>query len=214
MIRAVAARPVLSALVGINVLVALVASAWIVAADGFTWISVLLDGVGPVQLAAEMHGPTVDDGEVWRLVTASFVHYGVLHLLANLAMLTLAGWWLEPWMGSLRFALLYGVSVLASGAASYIVFHDSLTAGASGAIFGLLGALLVLAVRRGQHVLLAIGLLLFGAVTTFAIPGMAIAAHAGGLLVGLVGGGLVVARRDGERAKRPVGAAAAPAGRR
>ena len=129
----------------------------------------------------------VAHGEWWRLMTAAFLHYGPLHLGLNMFSLYFAGSILEQMIGRWRFLLLYLVSGIAGSAGALYLSPNSLTAGASGAIFGVLGGLLVLERRRhlatGGQVL---GLIVVNLVFTFAIPGISIGGHLGGLAAGVL----------------------------
>ncbi|GAB1818961.1 rhomboid family intramembrane serine protease [Herbidospora sp. RD11066] len=185
-------HPATTALIAVNVLIALVASVLIAAADGFDPGLILLDGVSPLHEWGEMSGAAVDDGEYWRLVTTLFLHYGLLHLLANMIMLWVAARILEPAVGTTDFLITYGLSGLAASVAVYYTAHDVLTAGASGAVFGLFSALLVVSIQRKLALWVPLILLAFGIVTTFALPGMSVAAHAGGLVAGAVSGAAIV----------------------
>ena len=132
---------------------------------------------------------TVGDGEVWRLVTAGFLHAGLLHLLFNMYALYILGSMLEPGVGRLRFGLIYFVSLLAGSFGALLLQPTGYTVGASGAIFGLMGAAVVIMRNRGIDPMesglgLWIGLNLL---ITFTIPGISIGGHIGGL----VGGALV-----------------------
>ena len=125
------------------------------------------------------------EGEWWRLLTAAFLHYGPIHLAMN----SLALWWigrpLEDALGPLRYVLLYVVSGLAGSAGALIASPDAVTVGASGAIFGILGAAIVL--ERQQTYVLGGGALTLLAVNlafTFAVPGISIGGHLGGLAGG------------------------------
>jgi len=129
----------------------------------------------------------VAEGEWWRLVTAAFLHYGLLHLGMNMLVLWIIGPPLEEYFGHGRYALVYLVSGLAGSAGALIWSPNAATVGASGAIWGIMGAALLLERRRiyvfgGQ----AMGLVLFNLVITFLIPGISIGGHVGGL----IGGGL------------------------
>jgi membrane associated rhomboid family serine protease len=129
----------------------------------------------------------VAEGEWWRLVSAMFLHYGPLHLGMNMLVLWIIGPPLEEYFGHGRYALVYVVSGLAGSAGALILSPDKLTVGASGAIWGIMGAALVLEARRiwvfgGQ----AMGLVVFNLAFTFLIPGISIGGHVGGL----IGGGL------------------------
>ena len=98
---------------------------------------------------ARCPGPAVADGECWRLVTAGFLHAGLLHLLFNMFALYVLGAVLEPAIGRLRFAPIYFVSLLAGSFGALLLEPDALTVGASGAIFGLMGAAVVVMRNRG-----------------------------------------------------------------
>jgi len=132
-----------------------------------------------------LFGPVVGDGEWWRLLTAAFLHYGPLHLGMNMLVLWFIGPALEDYLGHARFALLYIVSGLAGSAGALIWSPNAFTVGASGAIWGLMGAALILEWRRiyvfgGQ----AMGLVVFNLAITFLIPGISIGGHIGGLIGG------------------------------
>ena len=129
----------------------------------------------------------VAEGEWWRLITAAFLHYGPLHLGMNMLVLWFIGPPLEEYFGHGRYALVYLVSGLAGSAGALLWSPNSLTVGASGAIWGIMGAALILEARRiyvfgGQ----AMGLVVLNLALTFLIPGISIGGHIGGL----VGGGL------------------------
>jgi membrane associated rhomboid family serine protease len=125
------------------------------------------------------------EGEWWRLLTAAFLHYGPIHLGLNM----LALWWigrpLEAYLGSVRYLLLYLVSGLAGSAGALIASPNGITVGASGAIFGILGAAIVLE-RQGTYVLggSALPLLIVNLAFTFAVPGISIGGHLGGAIGG------------------------------
>jgi membrane associated rhomboid family serine protease len=125
------------------------------------------------------------EGEWYRLLTAAFLHYGPIHLAMNM----LALWWigrpLENWLGPARYLLLYLVSGLAGSAGALVASPGAITVGASGAIFGILGAAIVLE-RQGTYVLggSALTLLIVNIAFTFAVPGISIGGHLGGLAGG------------------------------
>jgi membrane associated rhomboid family serine protease len=129
----------------------------------------------------------VANGEWWRLITSAFLHYGPLHLGMNMFSLYFVGSILEQVIGRWRFVLLYVVSGLSGAAGALLVTPNSPTVGASGAIFGVLGALLILE-RRG-HIATGgqvLGLIVLNLVFTFAVPGISIGGHVGGLIAGVV----------------------------
>jgi membrane associated rhomboid family serine protease len=153
-------------------------------------------------------GAAVADGEWYRLVTAGFLHAGLLHLGFNMFALYFLGRILEPSIGTPRFLGVYFASLLA-GSFGAILLSGSLvtTVGASGAVFGIFGATFIIARGRGMNtiareigVVLGINLLI-----TFAIPGISIGGHLGGLIGGVLCGLLIVA---GERGKLGSGAKA------
>jgi membrane associated rhomboid family serine protease len=135
-----------------------------------------------------LYGPVVADGEWWRLFTSMFLHYGPLHLGLNM----LALWWfgsaVERVFGRGRYLLLYVVSGLAGSAGALIASPDALTVGASGAIFGILGAAFVLE-RQRTYVLGggAGALIVLNIVFSLAVPGISIGGHLGGLAGGALG---------------------------
>jgi membrane associated rhomboid family serine protease len=140
---------------------------------------------GWIFLHGALYGPAVADGDWYRLITAAFLHYGPIHLGMNM----LALWWigrpLEDWLGPVRYLLLYLVAGLAGSAGALIANPTAVTVGASGAIFGILGAAIVLE-RQQTYVLggSAITLLVVNLAFTFAVPGISIGGHLGGLAGG------------------------------
>jgi rhomboid protease GluP len=139
-------------------------------------------------------GPATKDGEWWRLATAMFLHFGVLHLALNMAALVECGRFVERIAGPWRFVLLYFGGGIAGNLLSLVVQGDrGISGGASGAIFGIYGALLV-ALWRERNALdpgefrwlfwggggFAAANILLGAI----IPGIDNAAHVGGLVFG------------------------------
>jgi membrane associated rhomboid family serine protease len=140
----------------------------------------------------------VDDGAWWQLVTSMFTHVEPLHLGFNMLALYFLGPVLENVLGRARFLALYLVSGLAGSAAVMLLSEPhGQTVGASGAIFGLMGALAVVALKvRGQvqTVLMWIGLNL---VFTFTVSGISWQGHLGGLVGGaLIGAAMVLAPRQ------------------
>jgi membrane associated rhomboid family serine protease len=142
-----------------------------------------------------LDGPDVANGDIWRLLTSGFLHYGIFHLLTNMYALYWLGQMIEPAVGNVRFAALYFASLLAGSFGALVVSPNALTAGASGAIFGLLGAAIVMARSRGIN-LMASGLLpiLFINLAITFFPGANISI--GGHIGGFIGGGLVALAMD------------------
>jgi len=129
--------------------------------------------------------PFVAQGDYWRLLTAAFLHYGPFHLLLNMLGLYWFGSLLEQRLGSGRFLLIYVVSGLAGSAGALVLDPLKPTVGASGAIFGILGAGLVLE-RQRDYVFggSALGIIVANLVLTFAWPNISIGGHIGGLIGG------------------------------
>ena len=132
------------------------------------------------------------DGDFWQVVTSGFLHarlgqsFGILHIFSNMFSLYVLGTLLEPQIGRLRFGLIYAVSLLAGSFGALLLEPDRPVVGASGAIFGLMGAAVVIMRNRGINPMesglgLWIGLNLL---LTFAIPGISIGGHLGGLVGG------------------------------
>jgi membrane associated rhomboid family serine protease len=132
-------------------------------------------------------GPLVAHGDYWRLLTAAFMHYGPIHLGMNM----LALWWLggplEERMGRGRYILLYLAAGLAGSAGAILVTPCSLTLGASGAIFGIAGAAIVLE-RQGifVHGGSIIGLVVLNFIITLTFPGISLGGHLGGFAGGIL----------------------------
>src|ERR687896_1597696 len=136
-----------------------------------------------------LYGPAVANGDWWRLITAAFLHYGPVHLAFNMLVLWWFGPTLEQALGSSRFLLLYVASGLAGSAGALLLSPNSATVGASGAIYGLFGAILVLE-RQGTYIFggSVIPLLIINFAITFFFPGISIGGHVGGF----VGGALAI----------------------
>jgi membrane associated rhomboid family serine protease/tetratricopeptide (TPR) repeat protein len=166
--------------------------------------------------------PFAMGGEGWRLITSQFMHFGVAHLVFNMILLGWYGPLLERMLGPLRFVFLYILSGV-TGAAASVYWNPAVNgAGASGAIFGLFGALLAISLRPqlgipstvgSTHRALAIGLIAANGALGLAHPIVDNAAHFGGLAGGFVLG-FVLPRRLGsvdpmiERGSNTVGAIA------
>lgn len=168
-------------LIGINVLVALGAFLSGASATGG-------GGIGGSSLLQEgaVSRVAIDQGEYWRLITSGFLHTGMIHLLFNMFALYILGGMLEPAIGRLRFAVIYFVSLLAGSFGALLLSPDAATAGASGAVFGLMGAAVVVMRNRGIDPMESgIGLWLgLNLLITFTIPGISIGGHLGGLIGG------------------------------
>jgi len=144
---------------------------------------------GSIFVNGALYGPAVADGDWWRLLTAAFLHYGPIHLAMNMIALWLFGPPLEAAIGSVRFLLLYLAAGLAGSAGALLLTPDAVTVGASGAIYGVFGAILVLE-RQGTYVFggSVIPLLVINFAFTLFIPGISKGGHIGGF----VGGALAI----------------------
>jgi membrane associated rhomboid family serine protease len=130
-----------------------------------------------------MHG--IAAGEWWRLITAMFLHYGLLHILTNMWALWQLGRYLEAALGPVRFIALYLIAGLGGNVAAYLfTAPNQETAGASTAIFGLFLAAIVVNRRLGLQIAQLVPLLVVNLVITFSIPNISIAGHLGGLVIG------------------------------
>jgi membrane associated rhomboid family serine protease len=174
-------EPILTyTLIGMNVL------AYIATIASGSSVSGSIGGSNSVLGKAALNGPAIADGEVWRIVTSGFMHYGPFHLLFNMYALYILGQLLEPAVGRVRFGLIYLVGLLGGAVGALILSPNAFTAGASGAIFGLMGAALIVmrnrgisALQSGLGVWLALNLLI-----TFTISNISVGGHIGGLIGG------------------------------
>jgi membrane associated rhomboid family serine protease len=134
-------------------------------------------------------GIAVADGEYYRLLTAGFLHGGVLHLLFNMWALWVFGQPLERLLGRTRFLSLYVTALLAGSTASYL-FNDPRTPslGASGAIFGLAGAMIVAGRRLRYDLGWVVSFVVLSVVMVFVVTDIDWRAHVGGAIAGLVVG--------------------------
>ena len=199
-------RSVTTALLGVNVAVFAV-SLLLGLGGGRGEVLVRMGAMVPV---------LVVDGQYWRLVTAIFLHANLVHLLLNALGLSIFGNLIESVIGSGRMLALYLVSGFVASAVSFAFGSvATIAVGASGAIFGLLGAWLAFNLRRRQLSLarsnvqgaaLLIGLNL---VIGFSVPGIDNLAHVGGLVAGVLGGFAVdgFGRRGLRTASRVIGLA-------
>ncbi len=130
--------------------------------------------------------PGVADGAPWQLLTSAFTHVEVWHIGFNMLALWLLGPTLEAVIGRTRFIALYVLSALSGSAV--VLFSDpyTQTLGASGAIFGLMAALLVIALKSGGNVSQIGTWILINAVFTFTVPHISWQGHLGGFVGGLV----------------------------
>jgi len=176
-------KPVLTVtLLVINILVFLLMTL----AGGNTRPTVLI-------VAGALNWPCFRQGDYAAAVTATFIHVGLIHLLFNMSALWVMGKPLEGLIGTVRFALVYFVSAISGSLMSVCLHHHVMSAGASGAIFGIGGAMLVIGLRHPDRIPPR-AMKLFGKSSVpffvlnlalgLAIPGIDILAHLGGILGG------------------------------
>jgi membrane associated rhomboid family serine protease len=145
-----------------------------------------------VQRELVLRSAAVADGELYRLITSAFMHYGLTHLLFNMWALYVVGPPLETWLGRLRYSALYAMSALGGSVLVYLLSPlNAATAGASGAVFGLFGAFFVVGKRLNLDVRWVIGLIALNLAFTFVIPmissqNISWQGHIGGLVTGSV----------------------------
>jgi membrane associated rhomboid family serine protease len=142
-----------------------------------------------------LFGPAISIGhDYWRLVTGGFLHatgtQGILHIGFNMYLLWLLGQMMEPTLGSFRFALVYFTSLLAGSFGALIVAPDSVTVGASGAVFGLMGAAAVELHSRGINPFQTQigGLIIINLIFSFTFSQISVGGHIGGLIGGALSG--------------------------
>ncbi|MEV0796483.1 rhomboid family intramembrane serine protease [Kribbella sp. NPDC050281] len=146
--------------------------------------------------------PFLVDSEPWRLLTSAFTHVQIFHIFSNLFMLYQLGPPLEQMLGRLRFSILYLLSALGGSVAVWILASPvSATLGASGAVLGLVGALLVVSRARGLDVTWIIAYVAITAVISFTIPNISWEGHLGGFLTGAAIGWIFVQITKHRRSK-------------
>ena len=170
--------PVTKALIGLNVaiyLITVVQGAGIDSPGGSLFDKMAL------------FGPLVDNGDWWRLITAAFLHGGILHIGFNMFALWVIGGPVESYLGRARYLGLYLVAGLAGSAGALLQAPDAVTVGASGAIFGILGSMLILEWQlTGKLAGNAMTWIVINLVIGFAVPGISWGGHVGGLVAGIL----------------------------
>jgi membrane associated rhomboid family serine protease len=135
----------------------------------------------------ELFGPAVANGDWWRLITSAFLHANLLHIAFNMYFLWFVGSAVEQALGRGRFILIYFVSALAGSAGALVLTPTEFTVGASGALFGLLGAALVL--ERQRNFVLggsALALIVINLILSFTLSNISVGGHIGGLIGGIL----------------------------
>jgi membrane associated rhomboid family serine protease len=134
-----------------------------------------------------LYGPAVANGDWWRLITSAFLHASLLHIAFNMYFLWFVGSAVEQALGRGRFLLIYFVSALAGSAGALVWTPATPTVGASGALFGILGAALVL--ERQRNFVLggsALALIVINLLLSFTLSNISVGGHIGGLIGGIL----------------------------
>jgi membrane associated rhomboid family serine protease len=178
------------ALIALNVIVFLAEGhgAWTISGEASGKLIAKGSLLGSSEFPAQA-GQGVAHGQWWRLVTSGFLHENLLHIGFNMWVLYYLGMMLEPTIGRVKLGVIYAVSLLTGSLGALLVSPHVLTVGASGAIFGVMGAAAV-EMRARQIPLMQSGvgtLILLNLVISFTLPGISWGGHIGGL----VGGALV-----------------------
>ena len=167
-------------------------TAWLITANLAVYLATVVqarsvtgNNASPLFEATALYPPiVVVRDEWWRLLTSAFQHFGPMHALLNMYMLWLLGLAIERSIGHGRYLAMYLVSALGGSAAVMMFGQNALTAGASGAIFGLMGAYAMVAVSMKLEVKGIAILLVLNIGVSFVVPGISLAAHLGGLAAG------------------------------
>lgn len=169
-------------LIAVNV----VAYVWLTTTGGLNTDRALFDHGALLGLACTEYG------QWWRLVSGAFLHGGIAHIGLNMIALYQVGNIVESLYGKVRFLLVYALALVGSGLCVVYFTPTALTVGASGAIFGLFGALVAVGLRMGsrgrQLVSSVVPVIVLNLVFTFTFPGISAAAHVGGLITGFLAG--------------------------
>ncbi len=179
--------PVTRLLVAANVLVFL----WEIATIGPGAFSGNATGLQYVNDGALMPSAVTEYHQYWRIVTGAFLHVSIIHIGFNMFALWIFGRFIESVTGSWRMLVIYAISLVVSGI-SVVLFSapDVPTLGASGAIFGLIGALFAIGFKLGRHgmelIRANLPMLILNLLFTFFFPGISWQAHVGGLIAGFI----------------------------
>lgn len=141
-------------------------------------------------------GVGIAHGQWWRIVTSGFLHENLLHIGFNMYVLYILGMQLEPVLGRVKFATIYGVALLTGSLGALLVSPHAVTVGASGAVFGIMGAFVVELRSRNLPIMAGGlggigGLILINLVISFSLPGISWGGHVGGLIGGALAAGVI-----------------------
>ncbi|WP_207706232.1 rhomboid family intramembrane serine protease [Clostridium sp. HBUAS56017] len=171
------------ALISINIILYVISG---ILSDNFLDI----DGAVLLLLGGKF-GPLINNGEWWRIITCNFLHGGLIHIVTNMYSLYIIGSQIEIIFGKLKYIIIYTIAGITSSLFSYYLAPNTLSIGASGAIFGLLGALLSFAIKEKDrinkgvitNILIVVALNIYIGTT---IPNIDNYAHFGGLIGGMI----------------------------
>lgn len=143
-----------------------------------------------IQMGAKVN-ILINNGEIYRLLTSAFLHGGIMHIFFNMSALNIIGREVEAVYGSKRYIVIYTISALGGSIFSYLFKPISISVGASGAIFGLLGAMLIFGIKERdkigkKYVKNILETIVLNAIIGITIPNIDNFAHLGGLIVGSV----------------------------
>jgi membrane associated rhomboid family serine protease len=176
--------PVTYALIAINAVIYLIAAAQ---ASSLLYPYTSMSQPGTLYYRTVLYGPFVAHGDWWRLATSMFLHASIYHIAFNMFALWAIGRTVEQYLGSVRYVGLYLVSGLAGSAGALLQAPHAPILGASGAIFGILGAMLIIEWQvTGSLAGQAMSLIVVNLVISFLIPGISWGGHVGGLIGGIL----------------------------
>ena len=163
---------------------------FLIVLNAFVFLLTTLYGLDVLAFYGALAAENVRNGELYRLITSAFLHSGLLHIFLNMYALYIIGPQLESFFGSMKFLLIYLFSAVMGALLSVSFLGDNISLGASGAIFGLFGALLYFGyyyrVYLGNTLTSQVGpIILINFLISFMIPGIDIYAHLGGLVGGI-----------------------------
>lgn len=133
-----------------------------------------------------MYQTALERGEYYRLFTSAFIHYGFLHFSQNMTALVFLGGTLENNIGHFKYLLCYIIGVLGSGICINYVGGNGMHGGASGALWGLMGAYTIYAIRNNYDMSGPLKMLVANVIFTFTVPGISWQGHLGGLIASML----------------------------
>lgn len=150
------------------------------------------------------YGALVSKGQVWRLLTCAFLHGGLIHILCNMYALYAIGPQVEILFGRVKYIIIYFFSAVGGSLLSYICSPNNLSIGASGAIFGLFGAMVVFVLKYKDRIPKRVlnnlfGVIILNLLIGFNLQGIDNFGHIGGLLAGALVAFLTLTKEDKNR---------------